>query len=57
LNANSVTGLTYVVQTATNLLSPDWVPVLTNNTGSGGGVNFQTNTAGAGLQFYRLVFP
>jgi hypothetical protein len=57
LNANSVTGLTYVVQSATNLINPIWVPVLTNNTGNGGVVNFQTGTAGAAQQFYRLVFP
>ena len=57
LNANSITGLTYVVQSATNLINPIWVPVLTNNTGNGGLVNFQIGTEGATLQFYRLVFP
>ena len=57
LNALSIPGLTYVVQTATNLFNPVWLPVLTNNTGAGGVVSFQTNTTGAVLQFYRLVFP
>ncbi len=57
LNANSITGLTYVVQSATNLTNPVWVPILTNNTGTGGIVNFQTGTSGAPQQFYRLVFP
>ena len=57
LSANSITGLTYVVQTATNLINPIWVPIATNNTGTGGGIHFQTNAVETQLQFYRLVFP
>lgn len=57
LNANSITGLTYVVESATNLSHPIWKPILTNNTGNGGVVNFQTNAVNAPSQFYRLVFP
>jgi hypothetical protein len=57
LSANSITGLTYVVEAATNLLHPVWIPVLTNTTGSDGAASFQTNAAGATWQFYRLVFP
>ncbi len=57
LSANSVTGLNYVVESAINLFDPVWVPVLTNITGFDGMINFQTNAAGAGSQFYRLVFP
>ena len=57
LNANAPTGLTYIVQSATNLINPAWLPVLTNNTGNGGVVNFQASAAGVTLQFYRLLFP
>jgi hypothetical protein len=57
LSANSVTGLNYVVEVATNLANPFWVPVLTNNTGVNGLVNFQTNATSTAQQFYRLVFP
>lgn len=57
LNASSITGLTYVVQTTTNLAAPVWQPILTNNTGNGGTVNFQTNAPSVLSQFYRLAFP
>jgi len=57
LNANSITGLTYVVQSTTNLIHPVWAPILTNNTGSAGVVNFQANTTDATQQFFRLIFP
>jgi len=56
-NANSITGLTYVVQLTTNLVNPAWVSIRTNNTGNGGAIYFQTNTTGATVQFYRLLFP
>ncbi len=56
-NANSVTGLNYVVESTTNLFNGPWTPVLTNNTGSHGVVSFQLPAAGAPLQFYRLAFP
>ena len=57
LNASSITGLTYVVQSASNLMNPMWLPVLTNNTGIGGSVTFQTNTGNGSGVFYRLMFP
>ncbi|MDR3460547.1 MAG: autotransporter-associated beta strand repeat-containing protein [Verrucomicrobiae bacterium] len=57
LNGSSVTDLTYVVQSATNLVSPAWMPVWTNNTGVGGTINFQTSTTNGINQFYRLLFP
>ena len=57
LSANSVAGLTYVVETATNLFQPVWQPILTNNTGLGGALNFQTTPSGTKSQFYRFVFP
>ena len=56
-NANTVTGLTYVVLSATNLNHLVWVPILTNNTGIGGIVNFQTGTTDAQVHLYRLLFP
>jgi hypothetical protein len=56
IGGTTATGLNYVVEYATNLASPLWVPVLTNNTGPGGTVNFNTNTAG-GSRFYRITFP
>ena len=57
LDANSITGLTYVVLSATNLSSPVWTPILTNNTGAAGVVNIQTSPTNASPQFYRLLFP
>ncbi len=56
-NANTITDLNYVVLMTTNLAVPSWIPVLTNNTGLSGTINFQTNTAGSPNQFYRLRFP
>jgi hypothetical protein len=57
LGGSVVTGLTYVLQSATNMAAPVWLPVFTNNTGGSGTVNFQPPAAGAPLQFYRLLFP
>ena len=57
LNGNTITGLNYVVQCATNLASPVWIPVLTTNNGNSGTIYFQTNTSGSGSQFYRITFP
>jgi hypothetical protein len=57
LNSTTVTGLTYVVLVATNLSNPVWLPVLTNNSGASGAINFQTNPAAGPVQFYKLVFP
>ena len=56
LSANTLTGLTYVVQMATNLAAPVWTSVLTNGTGSTGAINFQTNTTSGPNQFYQLKF-
>jgi hypothetical protein len=57
VNASTITGLTYVVESATNLAAPVWVPVVTNNTGNGGAVSFQTNAINGAAGFYRLRFP
>ena len=57
LSANTLTGLTYVVEMATNLAVPVWTSVLTNNTGSSGTANFLTNTTGGLNTFYHLKFP
>jgi len=54
-NSTTLTGLTYVVQTTTNLAPPNWISLLTNNTGLSGLINFQTNTVN-GPKFYRLKF-
>ena len=56
-SGNTLTGLTYVVEMKTNLTAPAWSPVLTNNTGVTGTINFQTNTASGTNKFYRLLFP
>ena len=57
LSANTLTGLTYVVQMSTNLAAPVWIPVLTNGTGSSGAISFLTNTTSSPNQFYQLKFP
>jgi hypothetical protein len=57
ITANTLTGLTYVVESATNLAAPAWIPVLTNSTGSTGSLSFQTNAISAPSSFYRLMFP
>lgn len=57
LTANSVTNLTYVVESATNLAHPVWLTLLTNNTGLSGLIDFQTNATGNPWQYYRLFFP
>ncbi len=56
-SGGSLTGLTYVVQVATNLTSPNWISISTNNTGPGGTINYQPPANTAPNQFYRLVFP
>jgi acetyl esterase/lipase len=57
MGGGSLTGLTYVVQFATNLDGPAWTPVLTNNTGSNGTINFTTNTSSGPVRYYRIMFP
>ena len=57
LSALCAPDTTYVVQCATNMLNPVWIPILTNNTGSNGIVNFQGTIIGAGSMYYRLSFP
>ncbi|HTB85321.1 MAG TPA: autotransporter-associated beta strand repeat-containing protein, partial [Candidatus Sulfotelmatobacter sp.] len=56
LAGSSVTGLNYIVQSATNLLAPTWTPVFTNVTDADGLIQFQSSVRGP-LQFYRLMFP
>ncbi len=56
-SANTITGLTYVVETATNLSGSSWMPLQTNSTGLSGAVTFQTNTTSGPSMFYRLFFP
>ena len=57
LNGNTVTGLNYVVESATNLSMPVWIPILTNNTGVSGAIDFQTNTTNGPVSFYQILFP
>lgn len=57
LSAACPTGVTYVVESSTNISSPVWTPVLTNNTGASGVVTFQAGVSGTGSQYYRLLFP
>ncbi|HTB85679.1 MAG TPA: immunoglobulin domain-containing protein, partial [Candidatus Sulfotelmatobacter sp.] len=56
IGGNTATGLNYVVEYATNIASPLWVPVLTNNTGPSGALSFSTNTIGI-PKFYQIKFP
>jgi Immunoglobulin domain/Immunoglobulin I-set domain len=56
LNGSTVTGLTYVVESTTNLAGTSWSPILTNSTSTGGTISFSTNS-GAGINFYRIKFP
>jgi hypothetical protein len=42
---------------STNLAGSNGTPILTNNTGLTGNINFQTNSAGNPYLFYRLLFP
>lgn len=57
VSASTITDLTYVVESASNLVDPVWVPVLTNSSGNSGQLNFQTNAVGNGNNFFRLMFP
>jgi Immunoglobulin domain/Immunoglobulin I-set domain len=56
-NGITATGITYVVMAATNLVPPNWVDILTNNTGLSGNINFRTNTTSGASQYYKLRFP
>lgn len=57
INATTYPGLTYVVQSATDLTSPiQWTPVFTNVTDGSGALTY-TNTPSASQQFLRIVFP
>jgi hypothetical protein len=56
-NANTITGLTYVVEMATNLAAPAWTPIQTNNTGTSGAITYQTNAGSDPSAFYRILFP
>lgn len=52
---NTVTGLTYVVQTTTNLTGI-WTSIATNSVTDTGLLSF-TNTPANARQFFRLMFP
>lgn len=57
LNANTVTGLTYVVQTTMGLDTPTvWVPITTNVVPANGTLLF-TNAITNPQQYFRLFFP
>ncbi len=56
LGASSVTGLTYVVVSATNLMAPTWLPVMTNSTGVSGAIRYAP-APGSPSQFFRVLFP
>ena len=47
------TGLTYVVQSSTNLLSPNWTTLATNMAASGS-MNFTDLNATFNPEFYRV---
>ncbi len=55
LGANTITGLTYVVLSASNLISP-WTPIATNTVPANGVLSF-TNPATGPNQFLKLQFP
>jgi hypothetical protein len=55
-SANSITGLTGVVQITNNLLHPVWVSILVNDIGADATVNFQTSFTNSVRQFFRLAF-
>ena len=55
LSANLVTGIQYVVQTATSL-PPQWVSISTNVVPPSGIVSI-TNPVSGPKQFFRLAFP
>ncbi len=57
LTGTTLTNVTYVVQRNTNLTTSVWTPILTNNTGASGVVNFQTNSTSLPNAYYRLLFP
>jgi len=53
----SVVNKTYVVESATTLYGPDWIPVSTNS-GTGYDVEYHDPNPGAGSRFYRVrVLP
>lgn len=56
LNASTLTGLTYVVLSATNLSSP-WTPIATNSVPGTGVLTFTNPPVTGPLQFFRLEFP
>jgi uncharacterized repeat protein (TIGR01451 family) len=48
-------GLTYVIQSATNLLSASWLPLTTNVASGGGTIKFVDPTPLGKTRFYRAV--
>ncbi len=57
ITGNSLTGLTYVVESTADLTMLAWIPVWTNNTGVSGNLIFQTNSYSDTNRFFRLRFP
>jgi hypothetical protein len=57
--SGGVVGSNYVVQVSTNLAnSSSWTPIITNVVPSNGSITFtDTNSALAGVRFYRVLFP
>lgn len=56
LSAATIPGLTYIVETKSDLAGLSWLPVVTNTTPGNGAVLF-TNTTANPQQFFRLRFP
>jgi hypothetical protein len=57
LNATTVAGLTYIIQSTADLAAPiQWQPVFTNVTDASGLLSY-TNTPSSGQQFLRVKFP
>jgi hypothetical protein len=57
LTSTTAAGLTYIVQSASNLAPPIvWSPIETNVV-PGNGIVLFTNTTGSSAQFLRLAFP
>ncbi len=57
ITGNTMPGLTYIIQSATDLTSPiQWTPIATNFTDSYGVLSFTNNPSGT-QQFLRILFP
>ncbi|HUB87007.1 MAG TPA: protease pro-enzyme activation domain-containing protein [Verrucomicrobiae bacterium] len=54
LNLAGAAGFTYVLETATNLSAPDWLPAATNAVGTNGVWQYSASITNSPQQFYRL---